>query len=75
LTISKKLAKYLGEGTSLRAAEGNFRRFSFLSNHLVCWISGQEAAEYEKAKGSATCLGRNPTPPLCPSSLTPLPLL
>ena len=29
LDLSNKLAKYLGEGTSRRAAEGNFRCFSF----------------------------------------------
>jgi hypothetical protein len=28
------LAKYLGEGTSRRAAEGNFRRFSFCAKEL-----------------------------------------
>jgi hypothetical protein len=27
--LLNKLAKYLGEGTSRKAAEGNFRRFSF----------------------------------------------
>jgi hypothetical protein len=32
LDLSNKLAKYLGEGTSRRAAEGNFRCFSFW-----CW--------------------------------------
>ena len=29
LDLSNKLAKYLGEGTSRKAAEGNFRCFSF----------------------------------------------
>ena len=73
LTISKKLAKYLGEGTKPRAAEGNFRRFSFWSNNLVFSISRQEATEpggdrIRVVEGSATSLGWTPTPPSWPSS-------
>ena len=34
LDLSNKLAKYLGEGTSRKAAEGNFRCFSFLCSAL-----------------------------------------
>jgi hypothetical protein len=34
LDLSNKLAKYLGEGTSRKAAEGDFRCFSFLCSAL-----------------------------------------
>jgi len=42
--LLNKLAKYLGEGTSRKAAEGNFRRFSFFAARALTVDRSPDAA-------------------------------